>query len=179
MIAHGAVYFLKERLFDQSDAYKVHVCERCGLIAIGNLKKNSLNVKAVRTRLMSCQSFSLILIVWLWRHFLCRFMFHMHASFIFQELMSMTISPKMLTGDVKVNLAKDLKKGAWDARSVLKPLITEYRNWNCYIVRRVPTKYLKITVDFHFLSLKRILIWFLVWIWFWVPQNNIVNSFFY
>lgn len=31
--------FLKERLFDQSDAYRVHVCERSGLIAVANLKK--------------------------------------------------------------------------------------------------------------------------------------------
>jgi DNA-directed RNA polymerase II subunit RPB2 len=31
--------FLKERLFDQSDAYRVHVCEKSGLIAVANLKK--------------------------------------------------------------------------------------------------------------------------------------------
>lgn len=30
----------QERLFDQSDAYRVHVCEKCGLIAVANLKKN-------------------------------------------------------------------------------------------------------------------------------------------
>ena len=33
---------LQERLFDQSDAYRVHVCEKCGLIAVANLKKGQL-----------------------------------------------------------------------------------------------------------------------------------------
>jgi len=32
----------QERLFDQSDAYRVHVCEKCGLIAVANLKKGQL-----------------------------------------------------------------------------------------------------------------------------------------
>ncbi|PKI79510.1 hypothetical protein CRG98_000141 [Punica granatum] len=44
MIAHGAAHFLKER-FDQGDAYRVHVCERCGLIAIANLKKDSFECR--------------------------------------------------------------------------------------------------------------------------------------
>jgi DNA-directed RNA polymerase II subunit RPB2 len=33
---------MQERLFDQSDAYRVHVCEKCGLIAVANLKKGQL-----------------------------------------------------------------------------------------------------------------------------------------
>ena len=37
MISHGAARFLKERTMDVSDKYRVHVCDKCGLIAEATL----------------------------------------------------------------------------------------------------------------------------------------------
>lgn len=48
IISHGAAAFLKERLFDQSDAYRVHICSSCGLIAVANLKKNQFYCTACK-----------------------------------------------------------------------------------------------------------------------------------
>ena len=43
IISHGISNFLRERLFLVSDQFRIHVCARCGLMAVANLTKNAYN----------------------------------------------------------------------------------------------------------------------------------------
>ena len=83
IISHGSAAFLKERLMDQSDAYRVHVCELCGLIAVANLQKNTFECRACR----SAASRSRVVQVAI--PYACKL--------LFQELMAMAIAPRMIT----------------------------------------------------------------------------------
>ena len=79
MIAHGAARMLKERLFDVSDKYSVHVCRNCGLIAVANLRKDFFRCKR-------CDSGSNV--------------YQVHIPYAFKllvhELMAMNLAPRLM-----------------------------------------------------------------------------------
>jgi DNA-directed RNA polymerase II subunit RPB2 len=77
IISHGCSAFLKDRLFYNSDAYRVHVCKKCGKFATGDLKN---------TRFY-CKGCSTIDVVQMEIPYACKL--------LFQELMSIGATPRV------------------------------------------------------------------------------------
>ena len=81
MISHGAARFLKERLMDVSDKYRIHVCDICGLICEANLNQNTYYCRGCKER----ERISQIKLPYA-------------SKLLFQELMGMMIAPRITTG---------------------------------------------------------------------------------
>ena len=78
IISHGASAFLKERLMEQSDAYEMPVCMKCGYMAIHDAQKDYVLCKYCK----SSENTTIITMPYA-------------CKLLFQELMSMNICPIM------------------------------------------------------------------------------------
>jgi DNA-directed RNA polymerase II subunit RPB2 len=80
MISHGASYFTKGRMYDASDAFKIHVCKKCGMIASHNDAGHIHLCKLCDNR----TDFSMVKLP-----YACKLLFH--------ELITMNVAPRMIT----------------------------------------------------------------------------------
>ncbi|KAK6597993.1 DNA-directed RNA polymerase ii subunit rpb2 [Botrytis cinerea] len=81
MISHGASAFLKERLFEVSDAFRVHICDICGLMTpIAKINTGSFECRPCKNKTKISQ-------------------IHIPyaAKLLFQELAAMNIATRMFT----------------------------------------------------------------------------------
>ena len=85
MISHGAALFLKERLVDVSDKYRIHVCKNCGLIA-----QSDLNSQKFMCRLCNATDSD---IAQVYIPYACKL--------LFQELLAMHITPRIIVGNFR------------------------------------------------------------------------------
>lgn len=81
LITHGCANFIRDRFFCNSDQYRIHICERCGLTAQSNLKKMTYEC-----RTPTCVGLP---------YKICQVEIPYACKLLFQELQSMCISPRV------------------------------------------------------------------------------------
>ena len=79
MISHGAALFLKERLMDVSDKYRVHVCQSCGLFATADVDAQTFRCELCKNNSEGIVQVNI--------PYACKL--------LFQELMAMHITPRI------------------------------------------------------------------------------------
>lgn len=80
MISHGSAAWLKERLFQVSDEYRVHICNVCGMMATANLKQSIFKCDACDNK----TNFSQVFIPYAFK-------------LMIQELMAMNLAVRIIT----------------------------------------------------------------------------------
>ena len=80
MCSHGASRFTKGRMYDASDAFRVHVCKRCGMIAAYNDQTHIHHCKTCDNRI----DFDYVELPY-------------SCKLLFQELITMNIAPRIMT----------------------------------------------------------------------------------
>lgn len=83
LITHGCANFMRDRFFCNSDQYRIHICERCGLTAQSNLKRMTFEC-----RTPSCVGRP---------YKICQIEIPYACKLLFQELQSMCISTRIFT----------------------------------------------------------------------------------
>lgn len=79
IVAHGASAFLKERMQDTSDNYRVFICRQCGLICTANPEKKIYKC----TNCKNCADITQVRIPY-------------SMKLLIQELMTMSVAPRMI-----------------------------------------------------------------------------------
>jgi DNA-directed RNA polymerase II subunit RPB2 len=90
MIAHGASRFCRERLYDVSDKYSVHVCKKCGMIASfndGNKNRMYANADFTIHLCKTCDN----------KTEFARVEIPYACKLLFQELQTINVVPRIIT----------------------------------------------------------------------------------
>jgi RNA polymerase Rpb2, domain 7 len=87
LITHGCANFMRDRFFVNSDQYRIHICERCGLTAQANLKKMTYECRSPMCIGRPTQ--------------ICQVEIPYAAKLLLQELKSMCIETRIFSKNIK------------------------------------------------------------------------------